>query len=421
MDFILLSRIITPVIGWVTQLMGWVMEGVYFCLDSIGIPNIGLSIIFYTLIIYMCLIPITYKQQKTTRMMSYIQPEITKIQNKYRNRRDQASMYKMQEETNEVYSRYGTSPYGTCLPLVLQLVFLYALYQVIYHIPGYITKVANIFSGLATKIISIPGGLEAFGNFAIDNNISITVGDALTKTNIIDGLSNMTQSQWEAFANLSVFSSISQNISEVASTSSQINYFIGLNITESPLGTIQNAYASGSWWLIILAIIVPVLAWFTQWINFKLMPQNINDNSGAGSSMKTMNNFMPIFSAFLCLTFSFGVGIYWISSAVIRGIQTVFINRKLMKVDIEEIIKKNQEKAAKKRNKDEVSHARVNKQAHTNVRRIKNPQGKYTNDTSIEYDYYEKTKDAPEDSIFAKANLVKRFDEKNSTNRRKRK
>ena len=422
MDLFLLSKITTPIIGWITQLMGWVMEGVYFLLDTIGIPNIGLAIIFYTIIIYMCLLPITIKQQKQTRMMSYMQPEITKIQNKYKGRRDQESMYRMQEETNEVYQKYGTSPYGTCLPLILQLVFLMALYQVIYHIPGYISRVASVFSGLATKIISIPGGTAAFCNFAMDNHLAVTgVGEVLTKTNVIDGLSLMTQTQWAHFAQVPEFSSISQSIADVAAKSDQINYFAGLNITESPMGTIQSGFASGAWWLVILAILVPVLAWFTQWINYKLMPQNLNDNSGTGTSMKAMNNFMPIFSAFLCLTLSFGIGIYWIASAVVRGVQTVVINRKMMHVDIEALIKKNQEKAARKKKKTDVSKARVNEQAHTNVRRIKNAKGKYTNDTSVEYDYYEKTKDAPENSIFAKANMVRKFDEKNSSNKRKRK
>ena len=424
MDVLLLSKITTPIIGWVTQLMGWVMEGVYFLLDTIGIPNIGLAIIFYTIIIYMCLLPITIKQQKQTRMMSYMQPEISKIQNKYKGRRDQESMYRMQEETNEVYAKYGTSPYGTCLPLILQLVFLMALYQVIYHIPGYISRVASIFSGLATKIISIPGGAAAFCNFAMDNRLAISgVGSVLTKTNVIDGLSLMTQSQWSSFAQIPEFSSISHSITEVAAKSDQINYFVGLNITESPMGTIQSGFSSGAWWLVILAILVPVLAWFTQWINYKLMPQNMNDASGTGASMKAMNNFMPLFSAFLCLTLSFGIGIYWIASAVVRGVQTVVINRKMMNVDIEALIKKNQEKAAKKakKKKDQVSQSRVNEQAHTNVRRIKNAKGKYTNDTSVEYDYYEKTKDAPENSIFSKANMVRKFDEKNSAAKKKRK
>ncbi len=423
MDLFLLSKSTTPIISWISQLMGLVMEGIYYILDTIGIPNIGLSVILYTIVIYLFLLPITIKQQKSTRLMSYMQPEITKIQQKYKGRRDQASMYRMQEETKEIYEKYGTSPYGTCLPLLLQFLLLLALYQVIYHIPGYITRVAAVFSGLATKIISLPGGTAAFAEFAIENSLSITsVGSYLSKTNVIDGLSAMTQDQWTAFAQIPEFSSISQSIVETAAKSDQMNSFLGLNITESPIGTIQRAFASGAWWLILLAILVPVFAWFTQWLNYKLMPQNINDASGTASSMKTMNNVMPIFSAFLCFSVSFGIGIYWITAAVIRAVQIIVINRRLMKIDIETLVKKNIEKAEKKnKNKKEVSKTRVNEQAHTNIRRIKNPQGKYTNDTSIEYDYFEKTKDADENSLFAKVNMVRKYDEKNRNQKRKRK
>lgn len=419
MEIILMSKVTTPIIGWITQLMGWIMEGIYFLLDSINIPNIGLAIILYTIIIYMCILPLTIKQQKMTRLMSYMQPEISKIQNKYKGRRDETSMYKMQEETNAVYQKYGTSPYGTCLPLIVQLVLLMALYQVIYHIPGYIAKVADVFSGLATKIISVPGGTTAFCNFITDNRLNVSVSTALTKTNVIDGLSLMTQSQWTALGNVSEFSSISQSIAETAAKSNQINSFCGLNITESPMSTITSAFSAGTWWLIILAVLVPVLAWFTQWINYKLQPQNISDNSSTGASMKAMNNFMPVFSAFLCLTLSFGIGIYWIASAVVRCVQTVVINRKMMNVDVEEMIKKNQEKAAKKKKKKQVSQDRVNEQAHSSVRRIKNPQGKYTNDTSVEYDYYDRVKDVDENSIFAKANMVKTLDEKKNQKKKK--
>ena len=93
----------------------------------------------------------------------------------------------------------------------------------------------------------------------------------------------------------------------------------------------------------------------------------------------------------------------------------------MMKIDIEEMIKKNVEKAAKKKKKEQVNQSRVNEQAHNNVRRIKEAKGKYTNDTSVELDYYEKTKDADENSIFSKANMVRKFDEKNGAQRRKKK
>ena len=142
---ILLSVSTTPVIGWIAQLLGWIMNAIYWVLDAIHIPNVGLAIIFYTIITYLLLTPLQIKQQKMSKMMSIIQPEIQKIQKKYQGKRDQATQMKIQEETMGLYQKYGISPTGSCLPLLIQLPILFGLYQVIYHIPGYM--IDNQISG----------------------------------------------------------------------------------------------------------------------------------------------------------------------------------------------------------------------------------------------------------------------------------
>ena len=168
-------------IGWIAQLLGWIMNGIYWVLDAISIPNIGLAIIFYTIITYMLLTPLQIKQQKMSKMMSIIQPEIQKIQKKYNGRRDQATQMKIQEETMGLYQKYGISPTGSCLPLLIQLPILFGLYQVIYHIPGYINKVAQIFSGLADQIMKVGGAQDVLTAFAESNHISASFGNSLTQ------------------------------------------------------------------------------------------------------------------------------------------------------------------------------------------------------------------------------------------------
>lgn len=416
---LLLSKVTTPVFGWIVQLLGWVIDGVYVVIDTIGIPNVGLAIIIYTIIVYMFLYPLTKKQQKFSKMMAYMQPDLNVINKKYMGRNDQESMYKKQEEVNEVYAKYGVSPFGSCLPLLIQLPLLMALYQVIYHIPGYVERVASVFSQLATKIFSIPGGTAAFANFVNSNNVRLAVGETLTKTNVIDGLYALTTNQWNLLAKVPEFSTISQSITETAAKSGSINSFLGLNIAESPFESIKNAASSGMWWMIIIALLIPLLAWFTQWLSYKLQPSSGSQGQPGENSMKAMNNFMPIFSAVLCLTFSVGIGLYWIAGAVIRSVQMVYINRKMMKVDMAEVIRKNKEKAEAKnkgKNKKEyVNQARVNEQARVKTRSYK---GKYTNDTSQGYDYYESSKNADPKSVFAKANMVRRFDESHENDKK---
>ena len=269
-------------------------------LDAISIPNVGLAIILYTIITYLLLTPLQIKQQKMSKMMTIIQPEMQKIQKKYQGKRDQNSQMKMQEETMALQQKYGISPMGSCLPMLIQLPILFGLYQVIYHIPGYISKVANIFSGLADQIMKVGNSTGILTSFAESNNIRAAFGETATHTQIVDFLYMLKPDQWDKLADVQQFHSLQSTITDVAGQSERINSFLGINISQSPWDVIQSSISAGTWLLLIAAVMVPVLAWFTQWLNYKLMPQQAvasGENDSMGNSMKTMNLVMPIFSA----------------------------------------------------------------------------------------------------------------------------
>ena len=356
---IVLSKSTWPIIGWVCQILGWLINGIYFCLEKIGIPNIGIAIILYTIIIYLVLTPLQIKQQKMSKMMSVMQPDLQRIEKKYQNKKDQASQMKKSEETMAVYQKYGVSPTGSCSTLLIQMPILLALYQVIYHIPGYIGSVRNVFQGLTTQMMGVSGYSDILTQFITDNRVTMysKVSETLTENNLLDMFYVLKPSQWTKLADISEFSGIADTITKTAAESKHINMFLGFNITQSPMDVIREGMANGSALLIVGAILVPVLAWFTQWLNYKLMPQAPSSNNGnktansMENSMKTMNTVMPVFSAFMCLSFSIGIGIYWIAGALVRSVQQIVINRHMSSIDMDEVIRKNQEKAAKKKAK----------------------------------------------------------------------
>ena len=124
-----------PIVGQICWLLGKVMNFIYTILDNMLSTDtglVGLSIILYTIFVYTLMLPMTINQQKSSRMMAVINPEVQKIQKKYRNKRDQASMMKQQEEIQQVYDKYGTSMMGGCLPMLIQMPLLFALYPVSY-------------------------------------------------------------------------------------------------------------------------------------------------------------------------------------------------------------------------------------------------------------------------------------------------
>ena len=412
---ITLSKVTTPVINWISQLLGWLMNGIYEVLYAMGTEKIGFSIIIYTLIVYLILLPIQIRTQKQSKMMSFIQPEMNIVQKRYRGRRDQDSMMKMNAEMQEIYAKYGFSPYGSCLPLGIQMVLLIGVYQVIYHIPGYVSKIGNMFTGVAEKIFGSSGAVAYLTQYIADNQVRVTTGDTLTSTNIVDILYLLKPSQWTDLINAGAMSDFSTELSQLSENLHNVNYFMGMNISMSPWDIIKESFSTGAWGFLLLAIAIPVLAWFTQWLGIKLTPQQPNTNAqdATSRSMQSMNLIMPIFSAFICATLSVGVGIYWITGAVFRAVQMVFINRSMMKWDMDELIQKNLEKAKKKKAKkkanskdpkEAIDKSRVNQQAFASRKSIRKD---YINDGSSDA-YYESS---DPNSMFNKVNMVAKYND----------
>ena len=416
-----------PILGWIAELLGWVMNGIYVVLEKVGIQNIALCIIIYTIIVYLIMTPIQVKQQKLMKVQGLIQPELREIQKKYMGRRDTESQQKLNNETMAVYDKYGVSPTGSCLPSILQLLLLFSVYQVIYHIPGYIHKVGSIFTGLADKLYTTTGGVAAITNFIETNQLNRTlqnyVAGNLTRTNIVDLLYMLSPRQWTVFQSIPAFSGFSAEMAEVAVKGQKISSFLGMHISESTINTIKNGAAEGQYLIVFLAIMIPVLAFLTQWINMKLTPGTANSSNSSdqmASTMKMMNYFMPILSVIFCFSLSIGVGVYWIAGAVVRSVQQVIINRSMMKLNVDKIVEDNiskkQEKAARARERDKKHTDNINERATQYVPRTTIT--KYTND-GREIDYYSASKDADPNSLTAKANMVRRLQEQKINKKKK--
>ena len=152
MSGMLLSCADMPVIKQIADLLGIIMNAIFFVFDKMGVANIGLCIIIFTLIVKLLMIPMSIKQQKTTKLSSVMNPEIQAIQKKYKGKRDNDSMMAMNAETKAVYEKYGTSPTGGCLPMLIQMVILLALYGVISNIPSHVGAVKDIYMEAAENI-----------------------------------------------------------------------------------------------------------------------------------------------------------------------------------------------------------------------------------------------------------------------------
>mgnify|MGYP001054093970 FL=1 len=293
--------------SYLYQFLGWILEGIdWVVFHTLGIHNVGICIILFTFIVYLIMFPLNAKQQKSSRLMTKINPEILAIQEKYKGKKDNESMMRQQAETQEIYNKYGVSPFGGCLPLIISMPIIFALYGVIREV----TKYAPSLEG-------------ATG-------------------------------------------------------------FLGLDLSQTP-----TQYASTTKW----AYLIPVLAVVFQFLNSQILQAKSKNEKGKKNkniqqdsmqqSMKMMNYFMPLMSGFFALSFSMGIGLYWIAASIFRIGQTIIINRQVDKISLDDLVEKNKEKAAKKSKKRKQMNEQMEMYAKQRTSSIKTAAG-YQNKETVD-------------------------------------
>lgn len=457
-DF-LLTQNSTPIIGWCASILGKVMQALYALFCMIGVENIGLCIIIFTMLIKLVLFPMALKQQKFSKLSTLMNPELQAIQKKYQGKRDNASMMKMQEETQAVYEKYGTSPTGSCLQMLIQMPILFSLYYIISNIPAYVPQVQEYYTpvsevicddyeyfGYFDKIVTEDKELKydyvsnVVKDFEKTDGKNKKVIDVLARYSnkqwsdleksynnmekLVDELKSYSDSDWEKIAkkykgdekekfndfvevikddeqSAELLKSYSDSIESIDSAKNKIMkiYAFGpINLTQSPMSTM-------GW-----AILIPLLSFLTQWYSTRLSFKNseMPQDNPMASSMKMMTTIMPLFSLFIALSVPAGLGLYWAISGLFQIIQQIALNNYFKKVDVNDIIAKNVEKANKKKAKQGYVAKQVINAANTNTKSISNNVKVNGNKESVN-----KKGKIKSGSMAEKANMVKAFDERN--------
>jgi len=162
-------------IGTILWPIKWVVEAILVFFHTI-LTNVGLgadagitwvlSIVGLVLVIRAALIPIFVRQIKSQRRMLEVAPQLKKIQDKYKGKKDQFSREAMSRETMEMYKKTGTNPLSSCLPLLLQMPIFFSLFQVLSHAQNHAKNVADGVNpagvGLMNEELS-----KSFGNASL--------------------------------------------------------------------------------------------------------------------------------------------------------------------------------------------------------------------------------------------------------------
>ena len=345
------NAIIMPI----AQVLGYIFNLLFEALSFLHIGNVAIAIILFTIIVKLCMLPLSIKQQKLAKLNSVMSPEIKAINEKYKDKKnDQNAMMKMQEETKAVYEKYGVSQMGGCVQMLIQMPILLALYQVFRFIPLYITQLKNLFTAFLIDnggIMSASGYTDTMKQFGENIDWS-NVNTAITEIN------KFSTENWEALRD--AFPAFSDIIANSHASLEQMNTFLGINMSQEP--------GFG----LTLAFLIPVLSGLSQFISVKVAQGNtpVDDDNPMAASMRMTTYIFPLMSAFIAISVPAGLGLYWIATSVIQTIITVFINRYYDKLGAETIVKKNVEKRNKKRAKKGLPPETIAKNATVSTKNV---------------------------------------------------
>ncbi|MBR1453643.1 MAG: YidC/Oxa1 family membrane protein insertase, partial [Lachnospiraceae bacterium] len=274
------------------------------------------------------------------------------------------------------------------------------------------------------------GAIDKLIKFHQDNNFERVISlekqlnnfagsGEIQKNHIIDFLYKLNPAQFNEF-----ISGFGENVQNIVAPAYEVidkaNTFCGLNLSTAPSsGGFASAY-----------ILIPILAALSQYLSVWLMQKqnkskvNTNDeNDTMQQTMNSMNIMMPIMSAVFCWGFATGIGVYWIATSVFMVLTQLIVNKQLENLDIDKMIKENVEKANKKRAKKGLPPINEDRAAN-NIKKMEENIEKKTKEREnlIENQkkqieeankYYSSGEENP-NSLFAKANMVQKYNEKHN-------
>ena len=278
--------VIGKILNWITTYLGFGSYVVGICL--------------FAIVIEILMLPFSIKQQKNSIKQAKLRPKEMAIKNKYKGRNDQPTMQKMQAEIQDLYQRENFSPYSGCLPLLVQMPIVMALYYIVIDPLHYVLgQAANVTAALTTFATASPAagglGMSLASNRGTIELLSLLKGNG---DGIIDALGN-----FQYF-----------NFSEEALVS--LDKAVGM-IPNFNIGSL-NFGLTPSWSNLVL-MLVPVLTFVTYFfsskLNRKFMYQPAT-NEGIDARQQACSNTMmdvtmPAMSAFFTMAVPAVIGVYW--------------------------------------------------------------------------------------------------------------
>lgn len=300
------------IVGPISKLLGIIINFVFKFVYMITTDHsLGLTIILFTIIVRLLLIPLNYKQQKSMYIMQKIQPEMKKIQDKYKGNKDPEVAKKMQMEMSKLYSKHNYNPLGGCLPIFIQLPIFIALYFIMKNAYLFVTDIGNLYTEIANQILATPGYADVLVPIVqplVPKGMTIDISQL---PDLLKALNKFTPNDWATIQS----SLPTLEISSLLEQKSNIEYFLGINLAE----TVGLSFPK-----VLLAVLSGATTFLSSWI---ISRKNKSDDPTLKMQQKIMNIVMPLMMTFFTISIPCGVAIYWIVGNLVQVVQQIFLNR----------------------------------------------------------------------------------------------
>lgn len=314
--------------------MSELLTNILYGINSV-INNYGWSMVVFTLIVKIIILPLDYKSRKSMRKMTTLQPEMQRLQKKYANDRD-----KLNQKTSELYRKAGVSPMSGCLPMLVSMFVLWFMWAAM-------RSVAN--AELAKQCVELlTTGAQTNESWLWIKNLWMPDSPFNPVIPTQKGLAMITANDWakvfasltpEQLSTLATFGIDATTVSaETVATALQT---LPIYAQETALWSAMprvnliitqlEIYAKNNGWFIL-----PVLAAVTQYLMTLTQPQAATADPSQAGTNNFMKYFFPLFSLWICSSYNALFSLYWVVSNLFAWIQSIILNRIFEKKDMAE-------------------------------------------------------------------------------------
>ena len=290
----------------ISPIFGVIIKGLYNLFGQ----NYLLTLFLFALIVKIILLPLGVKQQKNSIKQAKIRPKEMAIRKKYAGRKDQATQQKLNEEIMKLYQEENINPMSGCLPMLIQMPVIFALYGVIIKPMTYISSLGKDGVALLTK------AFNAVSEKAATGYAEISIIQKITENK--DGFASMVGEKFTEFAAEEKLGFVWAEIYPELQKLHESFTVFGIDLTRNPEFKL-NFY-----------ILIPVLTFIFSYLSTKVIRKftyqpTTNSDPSQAASLAMMDWMMPLLSVWISFSVSSAIAVYWIFQNVLSAAQQILL------------------------------------------------------------------------------------------------